>query len=355
MYRLLENDFHFVATYSRNPTELKGGEDYCNRPYCILASESKEAKSTASDLNKKSDVCVFGAGNLDYVVERSKTGKLSFEVSERWLKKGYINYFSPRLLQWWWIYQTRLRKKPFYKLCASAFAAQDDKKMGCYEGKHFKWGYFTEIPSNLKNFSNLKRSETIKLMWCARFIDWKHPELAIECAHRLKHDGYRFQLDMYGDGPLRLNQECWVRSNGLEDVVFFHGNVPNAEVKIAMRNSDIFLFTSDKQEGWGAVANESMAGGCCLVGSDEIGSIPYLIRNRRNGLVFKSKLLSDLYEKVKYLLDNPDQREQMASQGYNDVGNLWSPQRAAENLLQLIKDLQQQTDISIVEGPCSKA
>ncbi len=34
----------------------------------------------------------------------------------------------------------------------------------------------------------------------------------------------------------------------------------------------------------GAVANEAMANGCVVVGSHEIGSIPYLIQDLSNGL-----------------------------------------------------------------------
>ena len=32
-----------------------------------------------------------------------------------------------------------------------------------------------------------------------------------------------------------------------------------------MEKADIFLFTSDRREGWGAVANEAMNSACALV------------------------------------------------------------------------------------------
>lgn len=355
MYKLLGNDFHFVATYSRNPAELKGGVDYSNRSYCILATETVVAKNKADELNRTSDVCVFGAGNLDYVVERSKTGKLSFEVSERWLKKGLINIFSPRLLRWWWVYQTRLRKKPFYKLCASAYAAKDDKLLGCYENKHFKWGYFTAV-SEESYCSTLKSSSDIVLLiWVARFIDWKHPELAIDCAQKLKKEGYKFILNMYGDGKLRPKMESLVYDLGLEDVIKFHGNVSNYQIQQAMKESDICLFTSDRQEGWGAVANEAMAARCCLIGNQEIGAVPYLIIEGKNGLTYKNGSSSDLFNKIKLIINNPEQRKLLAEQGYNDVINYWSPKKAAENLLQLIMNMLSGSKISIEKGPCSIA
>lgn len=355
MHKLLGNNFHFVATYTCNPAELKGGEDFSSRPYCVLASESNDAEFYAHDLNLNSDVCVFGAGNINYMVERSKTGKLSFEVGERWLKKGYKNILSPRLLHWWWIYQTRLKKKPFYKLCASAFAAKDDIFLSCYLDKHFKWGYFTAVSEGV-HYSTLKSSSCIvRLIWCARFIKWKHPELAIDCARKLKEEGCSFILDMYGDGMLRPLMESRVQNWGLSDVVKFHGNVPNNIIQQAMKMSDICLFTSDRQEGWGAVANEAMAAQCCLVGSQEIGSVPYLIKEGINGLTFKSNSSSDLLSKIKSLIYNPSQRKLLAEHGYNDMLNYWSPKHAAESLLQLIEDIQRGSKTTIKEGPCSIA
>lgn len=392
MYRLIGDNFRFIATSPRNLDEMKGGIDYSDRPYCILASESDEANIRAHEFNKVSDVCVFGAGLLDWMSERAETGKLSFEVGERWLKKGWMNIFSPRLLKWWWLYQTTLKDKPFYKLCASAFAAQDDEKLGCYKGRHYKWGYFTQVGDlsgshgstayassyssnslNSEALNNLNQlnpntalepnealeplepANPVRLMWCARMIDWKHPELAIECAKRLKADGYKFQLDMYGDGTLRSGLVANVERLELTDVVKLHGNVPNEQIQQAMRESDIFLFTSDCQEGWGAVANEAMAAGCCLVASDRLGAAPYLIRDSINGYMFRDRDADSLYKIVKYVIDNPEERIRLSKQAHEDIVNIWSPRNAAESLIHLIKDLQNQKDTTISRGPCSKA
>lgn len=355
MYRILGDNFRFVATYPRDDRELKGGEDYSTRPYCILASESKNEESRAHDLNRRSDVCVFGAGNLEWEIERAKTGKLAFEIGERWLKRGWKNLLSPRLLKWWWLHQSFFNRRPIYRLSASAFDVRDNEQLGCLKGKHFKWGYFTSVPERYLSQELREQDICVRLMWCARFIHWKHPELATECAKLLKKDGCKFHLDMYGDGELKVSQESWVKRHGLEDVVTFHGNMPNEQIQEAMKASDIFLFTSDRQEGWGAVANEAMTAGCCLVGSDEIGAIPYLVRNEKNGLIFKSNIIEDLYQKVKSLIDDPENRRKLAEQGHRDMYTVWNPKCAAERLIQLINDIKETGTTNFVDGPCSKA
>lgn len=366
MYELLGEDFIFVATYPCDPKELKGGLDYSTRPYCILATKSNELNFKAHKLNIESDVCVFGAGNLEWEKERASTEKLSFEVSERWLKKGWRNLFSPRLLKWWWLYQTLFRNKPFYRLCCNAFTANDDVKLRCYKGRHFKWGYFTQVDERNYVEASLDVSTpgSTTLMWCSRFLVLKHPELPVQMAAKLKDKGYKFHIRMYGDeGNAAKHDTIYPRKKlqklieqlGVQDCVELMGSRPNNEVLDAMRESEIFLFTSDRQEGWGAVANESMANGCALVASDAIGSVPYLIDENRNGLIFHTGDVDSLYSKVKYLLDNPDICKCMAKTARQSMVDIWSPVNAAKSLLTLIDDLQREQECSILKGPCSKA
>ena len=124
---------------------------------------------------------------------------------------------------------------------------------------------------------------------------------------------------------------------------------------ISAKGSFIFLFTSDRQEGWGAVANEAMSNGCVIVGSNKIGAVPYLVKNGVTGMIFRSCDLDSLYEQVKYLLDNPNVRKQIAKAGRESMVKLWCPANAAKSLLQLIEDIQAGHETSIIEGPCSKA
>lgn len=361
LYRLLAEDFRFVATLPRDEKELKGGADYSSRPYCILAGESAEAHDEAMRLARESDTCVFGACSQEYAVERArqKNCGLSFEVGERWLKRGWVNIISPRLREWWWNYQRYYRNKPFYKLCSSAFAAEDDRKMFAYKDRHFKWGYFTKVEEDFvveaPNLGVSTSEITTHIMWSSRFLRLKHPEIPVRMALKLKELGYNFMLNMYGSGEEEEATKQLAKNLGLDDVVKFHGAFPNEEILKAMRQHEIFLFTSDRYEGWGAVANEAMANGCVLVASDAIGSTPYLIIERKNGFSFKSEDVDSLTDCVKRLLDNPTDMYRMQQDARNTMVTMWSPQKAAEALLTLIDDLQNNRESSILSGPCSRA
>ena len=368
LHKILGEDFRFVATLPRNEKELKGGADYSSRPYCILAAENENALEEALRLAREAEVCVFGACSQEYAVERATKNPqgLSFEMGERWLKHGWLTIGSPVFRRWAKNYYLYFCKADFHKLCCSAFAAGDDERMHAYRGRHYKWGYFTQVEKIFVETSTVDVSTKgiVRILWCARFLLLKHPELAVELAARLKKDGYDFAIDMYGDeGHLAKHDKVYpreklmslIRERNVEDVVTLKGSRPNAEILEAMRQGDIFLFTSDHLEGWGAVANESMANGCVLVASDAIGSTGYLVKDKETGMVFKSRNIDSLYESVKYLLDNPDERKQIAVAGRRSMTELWNPKNAAKRLLQLIEDLKMSKETSIKEGPCSKA
>ena len=361
LYRLLGDDYRFVATLPRSSKSLKGGQDYSNRPYCILAGESEAARAEAMRLAREAEVCVFGACSQEYAVERArqKNCGLSFEMGERWLKRGWMNVLSPRFLKWRLNYMRYFHRRPFYKLCSSAFAASDDRKVFAYRGRHYKWGYFTAVDEDYKVEAPELGVSTLEItphiMWCSRFLKLKHPELPIRMAASLKSKGYRFVLDMYGSGEEETATKQLACELGVGDVVQFHGALPNAEILQAMRQRDIFLFTSDRNEGWGAVANEAMANGCVLVASDAIGSTPYLIKEGVNGFSFASECVEALTERVEWLINNPEQMRLMQREACRTMQEVWSPAKAASTLLQLIEDLQHGRVCSVMEGPCSKA
>ena len=179
----------------------------------------------------------------------------------------------------------------------------------------------------------------------------------MKLAKRLKNKKYKFVIDMYGSGEELEPTKELARKLGVMDVVRFQGNLPNDEILKQMRHHQIFLFTSDRNEGWGAVLNESMSNGCAVVASNMIGSIPFLIEDGINGLVFKSEDLVSLETKVIALLDNAEYRRTIAGNAVKTMRTIWSPKNAAKNFLKLCEAIKngQQLDSLIDNGPCSMA
>ncbi len=356
IYELMGHEFVFVELQKPEGLNVKGGsDDFSSRPYLLQSWVDKEHEDLALSIAISADVAIIGGYmGLKYQAARLNKGLLTFEMGERWLKR-WQSIFSPRLFKNLLYYHIfHWNSKPLYKLCSGAYVSTDQYRLHSFKNRCFKWGYFTKINSEYLP-RNENTSSQIKLMWCARFIDWKHPEFPVLLSYRLKKAGYDFLLDMYGTGDKLESTRSLCEELDVSSSVCFKGYVQNEEIHLAMRQHDIFLFTSDQNEGWGVVLNEAMSNGCTVVASDAIGAVPYLVKDGYNGLSFKSGDINSLFEKVIFLLNNPMERARFSQNAFNTMRNIWSPHHAATNLLKLIEDIQHGRETSITDGPCSKA
>ena len=179
----------------------------------------------------------------------------------------------------------------------------------------------------------------------------------IRIAKQLKDAGYDFHMDIVGTGEMEAQLKSMAETMGLGECVTFPGSMPPDEVRHNMEQAGIYLFTSDRYEGWGAVLNESMNSGCAVVASHAIGAVPYLMKHKENGLIYKSGDLDGLYAHVKYLLDNPDEQERLGCAAYETITGLWNAEVAAQRLIALSEHLlagEKYPDL-FEEGPCSWA
>ena len=166
-----------------------------------------------------------------------------------------------------------------------------------------------------------------------------------------------FHITMIGGGELEEEVHSLAEELGVTDKITFAGFRSPEEVRAAMEESEIYLVTSDRKEGWGAVVNEAMNSGCAVVASDAIGSVPYLVKDRENGLVYHSGSVDELLEKVKWLLEHPEEQRCLGENACRTITELWNAQVAAERFIQLaqaILDGDPSPEL-FQEGPCSRA
>lgn len=356
MYSRLGEGYKFIATESIPEERLKLGYIDMNKqyPFVLTTYDSDSNRQEAMRLAKESDVVIIGSAPEIYVRKRIKENKLTFKYSERIYKKGLKYIFSPRYILHMLMRHTIYRKKNVFMLCASAYAAGDFALMGAYKDKTYKWGYFTEyIEYDINELMKKKQSETINILWAGRFIDWKHPEKAIYVAKRLKEDGYRFKLNMIGTGDMQEHINLLILDYNLSEEVELHGSMSPEKVRANMENSNIFLFTSDYQEGWGAVLNEAMNSGCAVVASHKIGSVPFMINNNKNGVIYDDD--DDLYTNVKNIIDNKEIMYEFGKNAYLDIEKIWNAEIATERFINLCIAKLNNNNIDIDSGPCSIA
>lgn len=355
-YESLGECYHYIEFEPMPQWMLNGGFDATEtRPYLIRAHESENAMKEAERLMDVSDVVIIGHAPVSWVNRRKSANKITFDYNERWFKKA-IDRFNPHWIKNIIFNYARFRKKRSYMLCASAFTARDVHSVFCFPNKTYKWGYFTKVDVvDVDEKFKCISSQTVSMMWVSRFLDWKHPELPVLLAHRLKQKGFSFHIDMFGSGVEFEETVALANNMNVLDVVSFKGNIPNEQILEEMRRHEIFLFTSDRGEGWGAVLSEAMANGCAVIAGDEIGSAPYLVKNGENGYLFKSKDISSLTEKTQDLLSNREKRLLFAKNAQETMTNVWCPKVAAERFLLLADSILKNQEVIFNDGPCSKA
>lgn len=350
-------EFYFVSTMPMEEERKAGGWEFSEQyPFEIKAYSSEQAKKIAYDLAVKSDVIILGSAPEEYVKHRMKNSdkKLTLRYSERFYKTGRWRVISPRGFLLRCKTYFRYLGKPLYMLCASAYTAGDLAMLGSYLGKCFKWGYFPKVYLQDTN-ELLKDKDKNSLIWVARLIDWKHPEVPILVAKSLKEKGYDFNLKMIGDGPLKEKVNKLIKDNDLSDNVFLLGSMAPEQVRENMIKSEIFLFTSDKNEGWGAVLNEAMNSGCAVVANKEIGSVPFLVKDKENGLIYKKNNVKKITALVENLLNDDKQRQTLGKNAYLTITEKWCAKVCAERFVESCKNLLNGKKVYYEDGPLSKA
>lgn len=357
-YRILGENFHFISTLPFPESMLSiGYEDHAAKyPYNINSFKGEEELSRAKSLIDSSDVVIFGSAPDTWFHERIVANKLTFRYSERLFKKSSLLLLDPRIMRFSYLNHFRYRKNNLHLLCASAYMANDAALIASYPDKMYKWGYFTSVKQlDIDQLLRARRGKKVQILWVARFLKWKHPELAIKAAAQLRDSGLEFSLNMFGSGDQLERSKRLVEDLALGEHVYFKGNASNEEILNQMQRSDIFLFTSDRNEGWGSVLNESMASGCAVIAAHEIGSAPFLITHKENGVLFKSNCLDDLTNKLEQLITNSVLRERLARSAYCTMRERWSPEIAANNFIRLAGALLSNQMNPIQDAPCAPA
>lgn len=350
-FRMKGVEFCFVATEKINEERLRlGYEDLnYNTPYVLREYENNE--KVAMNLAINSDVVIFGSAPEKYLHYRMRYNKLTFRYSERIFKKSKKVLFHP--MAWYTYYRNhiRYRNKELYLLCASAYAAEDYNFIGAYHGKCFKWGYFPELKKyqDINTLFNNKKSTNMKVFWCGRFLNWKHPETMILLAEKMK--AYPIHFKMVGTGPLEEQLSNMIKEKELDNIEIMPSQSAS-DIRKLMELSDIYLFSSDEQEGWGAVLNEAMNSGCAVLASCEAGATNYLIKDGYNGIKYHYGDIPALTKKLMYLYNNPDEIKRLGYNAYRTIIECWNYQKAAENFMELVKS--QNKDLKDAKGPCEK-
>lgn len=349
--RLTGGEYRFIATEPMEEERFKMGWGGDNDDFVLELSQDE---CLCREFIDNADAVIIGSAPEKLIKRRLKEGKLTFKYSERLYKNGVKTYTLPiRAVQNYFRWG---KYKNFYLLCASAYAAGDYSKTGNFINKAYKWGYYPSVKryENVDEFfAEKSKSKVVSVLWAGRLIDWKHPDSAVRTAKKLRDNGYEFEMNIIGNGALEDSLRALISEYDLEDRVNMLGSMKPEEVRGYMERADIYLFTSDQCEGWGAVLNESMNSGCAVVADRAIGSVPYLLKHGVNGMIYSGE--DELYKYTEHLIKDASERERMGREAYRTMTDMWNAENAAKRFLMLCKELKNKDKADIfTNGPLSR-
>jgi len=125
-------------------------------------------------------------------------------------------------------------------------------------------------------------------------------------------------LDALGDGPL-FNKVKKYNINNIK----LHGNLPRDKVNKFINKSKFLVFPSEWYESFPMTILEAFREGTLVLASN-IGSIKSIIKDRFNGILFEPGNTSDLIDKVKWILNNQRECDQIALNANNEFNQKYS-------------------------------
>lgn len=363
LYNLLGNNFHFVATtkiengrFGLNYDQMADEYDFVLRPY-----RSEEEKEKTLRIIRESNVVVIGGVPDMYTdLVNQNTNIIVFRYCERFFKNGSWHRFIPRT-------HKKIKheflvnnyRQNFAVLSASAYTANDlhlsGGTMPCYQFGYFPDVLASPLPDLMKEKSSVTEGIPY-ILWSGRFTALKRCKDFVNAIYCLKKYHLTFRARIIGGGDEQNAIQRLIRQKGLEQIIELSPPMSTTELHAEMAKADIFAFTSARGEGWGAIVNEAMSAACAVVAGRAAGCVPFLIKDGENGLIYDSCNAGQLSSALKRMLEDIPLRQQLAQKAYEKITLEYTPEVAAQRLVQLATNYLDGNCFSpFSEGVCSPA
>jgi glycosyltransferase involved in cell wall biosynthesis len=170
------------------------------------------------------------------------------------------------------------------------------------------------IYTGIKLLKYSKLNEGNNLLYVGRLSKEKGVEYLLKAMIDIMKKIPTVHLNITGSGPEKENLEELIKKLKLEKYVSLIGQVPNKDIEIYYKISNILIVPSICAECLPIVCLEAMSAGRPIIGSN-VGGIPELIDNGKNGYLIKPRNPKKIAKKVLKLLSNRKLMEEMGENG----------------------------------------
>ncbi len=320
------DDFCYIYSKDVDDQRIKMG-------WNSKATESWCRKVCKNDsILENCEILLSGIRDFPLFERRARRNLKTYYMSERWFKPiygvwpGWVRLFHPRFLKMILRIRRLIRESDGFRYFHIGEWARRDMLWICghdSESKMVPWGYFVEKSS--AEGAVVRNGELpLRILWAGRMIRLKHVDTLLKALERLCRTGDNrdnYSLTLIGSGP--EESRLISLANGLP--VKFMPFLPLEEVRSQMRQHDVYVFTSDARDGWGAVVNEALEEGMHVLGTKETGASATILPSEDLFHVTDVDALIRLLKHCLFLKRAGD----LTGQGIGE----WSVAKAAERLI----------------------
>ena len=189
--------------------------------------------------------------------------------------------------------------------------------------------------------TNVKKFEPSEGYTSGRLLEKKGYEYAIDAVSDLIERGYEIEYHIIGTGERREALESRIREHGIEDHVMFLENVTDERLKTELQEAELFVLPCVIAENGDrdvapVALKEAMATQTACV-STSISAIPELITDGHDGRLVNPNDTAALAETLANLLDNPEERIELAENGRETVQEKFDISSSVDELLKIFE------------------
>ncbi len=168
---------------------------------------------------------------------------------------------------------------------------------------------------------------------------WKGVQVLVEAFARIAADAPEARLRLVGDGDDVPDLREQAAAAGLADRVELTGPLHGDDLVRAYQQACVVCLPSlTESESFGMTLVEAMACGRPVVASD-VGGMPEVVRDGVDGLLVPPGDASALGDALLRLLDSPDERERLGSNGRDAAETTWDWRHTTATTLEVLREL----------------
>jgi glycosyltransferase involved in cell wall biosynthesis len=178
-----------------------------------------------------------------------------------------------------------------------------------------------------------ENTEPIRLIYVGRLEhEDKRSGDVIRIIKKLEEENIDYRFKVIGDGALKPEFTTELEKEIKSVAVVLLGWVEGSEVLLHLRQSDIFVLTSDS-EGFCIAMIEAAGNGCCLLVTDIPGGNQQLVKNGENGFLIPVGDIGGFVDQINSLSDNRNVLFNLRKNSF-EAGKKFSVQKMVDSYYQ---------------------